>query len=615
LKRKSIPKIAVLATGLAVAMMAATISPPVAQAFPSKQQECLNCHGPGTVGSTVTAVPSTTTPAAGATYTVAVGMPANADEPAGDTGYWIANSTAAGVTGTSTLVYGGNDGTGAATRTATMTAPAAAGTYYYKVWAVKGSTATTGVTNSALYSITVAGAPVVVTTTTALAVTPVTPVVAPASPTLKATVSGAGAAGTVEFFNGTTSLGAATAISAGVASKTLSGVAAGNYSYTAVFTPTDVAAFTSSTSSAVAYVVTVPVPTAVTTTTALGVTPTSPVVAPASPTLTATVSGAGAAGTVEFFNGTTSLGAATAISAGVASKTLSGVAAGTYAYKAVFTPTDAAAFTSSTSAVVAPASATLTATVSGAGAAGSVAFLDNGVAIGLPVAVDLNGVATKGLVELLVGSYSYTAVFTPTDATAFSPSTSSATAFEVTAAPVTTPISSFTASAITGDAPLAVTLTDTSTRTPTSWLWDFGGGTPAAGSTTADQNPSVDFAAAGTYTMTLTASNADGVGTVATQDITVTVPVPVSAFISGLSPKRGLVGDIVTINGSNFGAAGQVQFGNYVVDATSWTDTQITFVVPAAAAGDIYGRAAGVFVTPTGDTQSNIVVYRFAHVK
>jgi|GEM_PF-6009070 len=222
LKRTSIPKIAVIATGLAVAMMAATISPPLAQAFPNKQQECLNCHGPGTVGGTVTAAPSTTTPAAGATYTVAIGMPANTAEPAGNTGYWIANSDAAGTTGLTTAVYGGND-SGVAARTATMTAPAAAGTYYYKVWAVKGSTATTGVTNFKVYSITVAGAPVAVTTTTALAVTPASPVVAPASPTLKATVSGAGAAGTVEFFNGTTSLGAGTAIAAGVASKTLSG--------------------------------------------------------------------------------------------------------------------------------------------------------------------------------------------------------------------------------------------------------------------------------------------------------------------------------------------------------------------------------------------------------
>ncbi|MEO8518927.1 MAG: Ig-like domain repeat protein, partial [Dermatophilaceae bacterium] len=136
------------------------------------------------------------------------------------------------------------------------------------------------------------------------------------------------------------------------ASKALTGVAAGSYSYKAVFTPTDAALFTPSTSLVVAYVVTAAPPVVVTTTTALAVTPVSPVVAPASPTLTATVTGAGAAGTVEFFNGTTSLGTSP-VAAGIASKALTGVAAGSYSYKAVFTPTDAALFTPSTSLVVA----------------------------------------------------------------------------------------------------------------------------------------------------------------------------------------------------------------------------------------------------------------------
>ena len=43
-------------------------------------------------------------------------------------------------------------------------------------------------------------------------------------------------------------------------------------------------------------------------------------------------------------------------------------------------------------------------------------------------------------------------------------------------APVPAPTASFTASAISGTAPLAVTLPDTSTGAPTSWLWDLGNG-------------------------------------------------------------------------------------------------------------------------------------------
>ena len=422
----SISKVAVLATGLAMAMMAATIHPLPAQAFPSKQQDCTNCHGPGTVSGTVNAVPSTTTPAAGAAYTVLITVPTTGG---GDTGYWIANSTAAGVTGTTTGVTGGQTGSMAATYTAAMTAPATAGTYYYKVWAVNGHSDATGVTNFKVYSITVAGAPVVVTTTTALAVTPASPAVAPASPTLTATVTGTGAAGTVEFFNGTTSLGASP-VAAGVATKALTGIAAGTYSYTAKFIPTNAAAFSPSTSSAVAYVVNVAPPVIVTTTTALAVTPASPVVAPAGPTLTATVTGTGAAGTVEFFNGTTSLGASP-VAGGLAAKSLTGIAAGTYAYTAKFIPTNAAAFTSSTSSVV---------------------------------------------------------------------------AYLVTAPPVAVPTASFTASAISGIAPLAVTLTDTSTGAPTSWLWTFGNGS----SSNVQNPPVVSYTAAGTYTVTLIASNAGG---------------------------------------------------------------------------------------------------------
>jgi PKD repeat protein len=52
---------------------------------------------------------------------------------------------------------------------------------------------------------------------------------------------------------------------------------------------------------------------------------------------------------------------------------------------------------------------------------------------------------------------------------------------------------------------LEVTFTDTSTNTPTSWLWDFGDG-----NTSTLQNPVHTYAADGSYTVNLTATNADG---------------------------------------------------------------------------------------------------------
>ncbi len=67
------------------------------------------------------------------------------------------------------------------------------------------------------------------------------------------------------------------------------------------------------------------------------------------------------------------------------------------------------------------------------------------------------------------------------------------------------PTANFSASPLSGNAPLTVNFTDQSTATPTSWAWDFGDG----GASTA-KNPSRQYPAPGTYTVTLTATNACG---------------------------------------------------------------------------------------------------------
>jgi PKD repeat protein len=67
------------------------------------------------------------------------------------------------------------------------------------------------------------------------------------------------------------------------------------------------------------------------------------------------------------------------------------------------------------------------------------------------------------------------------------------------------PVAGFTASPVSGPAPLAVQFTDTSTGGPTSWSWSFGDGGAAAA-----QNPQYTYGAAGSYTVSLTASNTDG---------------------------------------------------------------------------------------------------------
>ncbi len=95
---------------------------------------------------------------------------------------------------------------------------------------------------------------------------------------------------------------------------------------------------------------------------------------------------------------------------------------------------------------------------------------------------------------------------------------------------VTVPLATFSASPLSGAAPLQVSFTDSSTGSPTSWNWDFGDGTTAN-----TQNPTHTYSAAGIYTATLTASNGNGTSS-SSAAITVLQPVlPVADFSSSVS--------------------------------------------------------------------------------
>jgi len=70
--------------------------------------------------------------------------------------------------------------------------------------------------------------------------------------------------------------------------------------------------------------------------------------------------------------------------------------------------------------------------------------------------------------------------------------------------PPSPPVANFTGNPTSGNAPLAVSFTDTSTNSPTAWSWTFGDG-----GTSTVRNPSHTYAA-GTFTVSLTATNAGG---------------------------------------------------------------------------------------------------------
>ena len=76
------------------------------------------------------------------------------------------------------------------------------------------------------------------------------------------------------------------------------------------------------------------------------------------------------------------------------------------------------------------------------------------------------------------------------------------------------PVAGFTSNTTTGDSPLNVQFTDTSSN-PTSWTWDFGDG-----NTSTDENPTHTYTKPGTYTVTLTITNSYGNSTT-TSTITV----------------------------------------------------------------------------------------------
>ncbi len=293
-------------------------------------------------------------------------------------------------------------------------------------------------------------------TSTALTTSPASPVAQGSTVTLTATVTPSTAAGTVQFKDGTTNVGNAVNVTNGTASGATSTLAAGSHQLTAVFTPTNAATFSPSTSPAVTFVVTAPG--AAATSTALTTSPASPVAQGNPVKLTAAIAPSTAAGTVQFKDGTADIGNPVNVTNGKASTTTSTLTVGSHQLTAEFTPTNAATFSPSTSPAVtfvvgAPVVATdttttltvvpnnipipqgvpvlLKATVVPDNAAGTVQFQDGTTALGAPVPVTL-GSSILITSAMTSGTHSLTAVFTPTNPAAFAPSTSSAESLTMT---------------------------------------------------------------------------------------------------------------------------------------------------------------------------------------
>jgi trimeric autotransporter adhesin len=73
--------------------------------------------------------------------------------------------------------------------------------------------------------------------------------------------------------------------------------------------------------------------------------------------------------------------------------------------------------------------------------------------------------------------------------------------------PPSAPVADFSATPTSGSAPLAVSFTDTSTNSPTSWAWDFDNNGTIDSTA---RHPQHTYTSAGTYSVKLTATNSTG---------------------------------------------------------------------------------------------------------
>jgi PKD repeat protein len=109
------------------------------------------------------------------------------------------------------------------------------------------------------------------------------------------------------------------------------------------------------------------------------------------------------------------------------------------------------------------------------------------------------------------------------------------------------PEAEFTAEPTSGERPLSVVFTDTSSGDPESWAWDFGDG-----GTSTEQNPTHVYEEPGSYRVILTATNGEGSDDVVKPDLlTVTAP-PLSDFcqsVQGLGDAVDRLIDPDTVTG------------------------------------------------------------------
>jgi len=151
------------------------------------------------------------------------------------------------------------------------------------------------------------------------------------------------------------------------------------------------------------------------------------------------------------------------------------------------------------------------------------------------------------------------------------------------------PTADFTATPLSGTAPLTVTFADISVDRPTSWAWDFGDG-----ATSTEQNPTHTYAAGGNYSVSLTATNPQGSNSVVKTDYIQVDP---------RVPKTWTVGS----NGCDFAALNDAFTNPFLEDGDTIyvCNGSYTLTTSVSKSLTILGEGASVVtVNPTSATIS-----------
>ncbi len=203
----------------------------------------------------------------------------------------------------------------------------------------------------------------------------------------------------------------------------------------------------------------------------------------------------------------------------------------------------------------------------------NVAFTDTSTSIPTAWNWSFGDGTTNATVKNPVHTYStaenYTVTLTVSNAAGSNTTTKPSYINVGTSATTQKPVASFNSNVTSGNAPLNIAFTDTSTSIPTSWNWSFGDGTTNA----TVKNPTHTYSAPGNYTVALTVSNSAGSNTTIKPSYVnlgtaITTQKPVSSFGSNVTSGTAPLNVLFTDTSTNTPTAWNWSFGDGTANST-----------------------------------------------